>query len=57
MKVSKAIAAAAGGAGASAVTLPFIIPEGTPWYGVLASYAVVILLPAIAAYIAPKNAS
>lgn len=54
-KVSKALGAGVGGVAASAVTLPFIMPEGTPWYGVLASYAAMILLPAVAAYIAPKN--
>lgn len=56
-KISKAIGAGAGGVVASAVTLPFMMPEGTPWYGVLASYAAMILLPAVTAYFAPKNAT
>lgn len=54
--ISKAIAAGVGGAAAGAVTLPFVMPEGAPWYAPVIAWAAVILLPALAAYIAPKNA-
>jgi hypothetical protein len=55
-KISKAIAAAAGGAATGTIGLPFM-PEGTPWYGYLALYAITIGLPAVLTYLAPKNAS
>ncbi len=54
-KISKAIAAGVGGAAAGTVALPFM-PDDTPWWGYLAAYAVVTLLPALVTYIAPKNA-
>lgn len=56
-KISKALGAGAGGVLGSVAVLPFALPESTPWWGTIAAYAAVILLPAIAAYIAPKNAS
>lgn len=31
------------------------MPEGTPWYGYLALYALTIGLPAVLTYLAPKN--
>ncbi|WP_342242628.1 hypothetical protein [Ensifer sp. OTU672] len=52
--ISKALAAAAGGAGVGTVGIPFM-PEGTPWYGYLALYALTIGLPAVLTYLAPKN--
>ena len=52
--VSKAIAAAVGGAGVGTVGIPFM-PEDTPWYGYLALYALTIGLPAVLTYLAPKN--
>lgn len=52
--VSKAIAAAIGGAGVGTVGIPFM-PEGTPWYGYLALYALTFGLPAVLTYLAPKN--
>ena len=51
---SKAIAAAAGGAATGTISIPFM-PEGTPWYGYLALYALTTGLPAILTYLAPKN--
>ncbi|WP_192937699.1 hypothetical protein [Sinorhizobium meliloti] len=54
MNISKAIAAAAGGALTGTAGLPFM-PEGTPWYGYLALYALTIGLPALLTYIAPRN--
>lgn len=54
-KVSKAIAAAAGGALTGTAGIPFM-PDDTPWYGYLALYAITIGLPAILTYFAPKNA-
>lgn len=54
-KISKAIAAAAGGAATGTIGLPFM-PDGTPWYGYLALYAITISLPAVMTYFAPKNA-
>lgn len=56
-KISKALGAGAGGVLGGLAVLPFALPEGTPWWGTIAAYAAVILLPAFAAYIAPKNAS
>lgn len=53
-KVSKAIAAAAGGAVTGTIGVPFM-PEGTPWYGYLALYALTVGLPAVLTYFAPKN--
>lgn len=52
--ISKAIAAAAGGAATGTIGLPFMPPD-TPWYGYIALYAVTIGLPAILTYLAPKN--
>lgn len=52
--ISKAIAAGAGGALAGTVALPFM-PEDTPWYGYLVAYVIVVGLPALITYIAPKN--
>lgn len=54
-KISKALGAGVGGALAGTVALPFM-PDDTPWWGYLAAYAVVSLLPAIVTYFAPKNA-
>lgn len=54
-KVSKAIAAGLGGGLAGTAAVPFM-PDGTPWYGYLAAYAIAILVPALITYIAPKNA-
>ncbi len=31
------------------------MPEGTPWYGYLALYALTIGRPAVLTYLAPKN--
>jgi hypothetical protein len=55
-KYSKAIGAAIGGAVAGTAGLP-VLPEGTPWYGYIILYAVSIGVPALVAYLAPKNAS
>ncbi|WP_198931523.1 hypothetical protein [Rhizobium rhizosphaerae] len=55
-KYSKAIGAALGGAAAGTVGLP-VLPEGTPWYGYVALYAVSIGLPAVLTYLAPRNAA
>ncbi len=55
-KISKAIAAAAGGAATGTIGVPFM-PEGTPWYGYLALYAITTLLPAVMTYWAPPNKS
>jgi putative flippase GtrA len=52
--INKAIAAAAGGAVLGTAAVPFM-PEGTPWYGYLAAYAITIIVPAIITYLAPKN--
>jgi len=52
--ISKAIAAAAGGAATGTIGLPFM-PEGTPCYGYLALYAIATLLPAVLTYFAPPN--
>jgi len=52
--VSKAIAAATGGALAGSAGVPFM-PDDTPWYGYLALYALTIGLPALLTYFAPKN--
>lgn len=52
--ISKAIAAGVGGAAAGTIALPFM-PDDTPWWGYLAAYAVVMLLPAIVTYLAPRN--
>ncbi|MHC2356165.1 hypothetical protein ACVMB3_005687 [Sinorhizobium meliloti] len=46
MNISKAIAAAAGGALTGTAGIPFM-PENTPWYGYLAPYALTIGLPAL----------
>lgn len=54
--ISKAIAAGVGGGVVGTVGLP-VMPEGTPWYGYLALYAISILVPAIATYVAPANRS
>ncbi|WP_164866768.1 hypothetical protein [Sinorhizobium meliloti] len=54
MNISKASAAAAGGALTGTAGIPFM-PENTPWYGYLALYALTIGLPALLTYIAPKN--
>jgi len=53
-KISKALAAGIGGAATGTVSLPFM-PEGTPWYGYLALYAITTLLPAVLTYVAPAN--
>ena len=55
-EISKALAAAAGGAATGTIGLPFM-PADTPWYGYLALYAITIGLPAVLTYLAPKNAS
>ncbi len=55
-KVSKAIAAGIGGGTVGTMALPFM-PDGTPWYGYVAAYAVAILVPAVITYLAPKNAN
>lgn len=52
--ISKAFAAGAGGAVVGTAAVPYM-PEGTPWYGYLAAYAIAILAPAIITYFAPKN--
>lgn len=52
--VSKMIAAGLGGAATGTVAVPFM-PDGTPWYGYLAMYAITILLPALVTYVAPAN--
>lgn len=54
-KYSKAIAAAVGGGLAGTAGLP-VLPDGTPWYGYVALYAVSIGLPALLTILAPKNA-
>ena len=54
-KISKAIAAAAGGAVTGSVGIPFM-PADTPWWGYLILYAITIGLPAALTYIAPANA-
>lgn len=54
-KITKAIAAAAGGAATGTIGIPFM-PDDTPWYGYLALYAITIGLPAVLTYFAPKNA-
>lgn len=50
------ISAAAGGALTGTAGLPFM-PEGTPWYGCLALYALRIGLPALLTYIAQEPAA
>lgn len=55
-KISKALAAAAGGAATGTIGLPFM-PADTPWYGYLALYVITIGLPAVLTYLAPKNAA
>lgn len=52
--ISKAIGAGVGGALAGSAGIPFM-PEGTPWYGYLALYALTTGLPAVLTYLAPKN--
>ncbi|QRY69164.1 hypothetical protein JVX98_13155 [Ensifer sp. PDNC004] len=52
--ISKALGAGVGGALAGSAGVPFM-PEGTPWYGYLALYALTIGLPALLTYLAPKN--
>jgi hypothetical protein len=52
--ISKAVGAAAGGAGVGTVALPSM-PEGTPWYGYLILYAITIGLPALLTYVFPAN--
>jgi hypothetical protein len=54
-KISKALAAAVGGAATGTIGLPFM-PADTPWYGYLALYVITIGLPAVLTYLAPKNA-
>lgn len=56
-KVSKAIAAAAGGGIAGGVSGAVFLPEGSPWYAYVLMAAVTTALPAILTYLAPKNAS
>lgn len=51
---SKAIGAAIGGAVAGTVGLP-VLPDTAPWYAPIILYALSIGLPALAAYLAPKN--
>lgn len=53
-KYSKAIGAAVGGGAGAAIVLPSL-PENSPWYATVAMAAVLILGPAIATYLAPKN--
>ncbi|SOC47116.1 hypothetical protein SAMN05892877_12717 [Rhizobium subbaraonis] len=53
-KISKAIAAAAGGAATGTIGLPFM-PADTPWYGYLLLYAITVGLPAVLTYWAPPN--
>lgn len=53
-KISKAIAAAAGGAATGTIGLPFM-PADTPWYGYLALYTLTIGLPTVLTYLAPPN--
>lgn len=55
-KVSKAIAAAAGGGLAGGVSGAVFLPEGSPWYAYVIMAAVTTLLPAMLTYLAPKNA-
>lgn len=52
--ISKALGAGVGGALAGSAGVPFM-PQGTPWYGYLALYALTIGLPAVLTYLAPKN--
>jgi hypothetical protein len=52
--ISKALGAALGGGALGTMAIPFM-PEGTPWYGYLALYAIVLLVPALTTYLAPKN--
>lgn len=55
-KITKAIAAAAGGAATGTIGLPFM-PADTPWYGYLMLYAITIGLPAVLTYVVPANKS
>jgi hypothetical protein len=54
--ISKAVGAGVGGAIAGAGTGAYLLPEGTPWYGYIIMAAVTALIPAVVAYLAPKNA-
>lgn len=54
-KISKAIAAGAGGALTGTAGLPFM-PADTPWYGYLILYAITVGPPAVLTFLAPKNA-
>jgi hypothetical protein len=54
-RISKALGAGLGGGVVGTAGLPFM-PEGTPWYGYLALYAVTVLVPMLGAFVAPRNA-
>lgn len=54
--ISKALGAGVGGAFAGSAGVPFM-PEGTPWYGYLALYALTIALPAVLTYLARRTSS
>lgn len=54
-KITKAIAAAAGGAATGTLGVPFM-PDDTPWYGYLILYAITVGLPTVLTFLAPKNA-
>ncbi len=56
-KISKAIAAGAGGAIGGGVSGAVFLPEGSPWYAYVLMAAVTTALPALLTYLAPKNAS
>ncbi|WLR94258.1 hypothetical protein [Shinella zoogloeoides] len=56
-KVSKAIAAAAGGAIGGGVSGAVFLPEGSPWYAYVLMAAITTALPTLLTYFAPKNAA
>lgn len=56
-KISKAIAAGAGGAIGGSAAGAMLLPEGSPWYAYVLMAAVTTALPALLTYLAPKNAS
>lgn len=54
---SKAIGAAVGtvAGGGLAGSLPFVLPDGSPWYAYIIGYTIAGLLPIVATFLAPAN--
>lgn len=55
-KYSKVIGAAIGGGIVGTAGLP-ILPEGSSPWAYVALYAISVIVPAVAAYVAPKNSN